>query len=711
MTAQPQAPANAALTALLEPRSIALAGVSARKGSVGRQALRTLRRFGFTGDVAIIHPRETEIDETPAYRGFAEVPHGIDLVMIFTAAGDVPSVLAQAADSGAGAAIVFSAGFGESTNGELDAEIRQITARTGIRVLGPNCQGIINTRSGAAASFTNAASAPDLGAIAPIGYVGQSGAIGGSVFDLLRERGLRPAFWASTGNQLDIDVTEVASWVVSEGVARFLVLYIEQIPPARQWEALCAGARDAGVTLALLRSGLSDAGRAAIASHTGSLVPSDKAFELIGERYGVIPVASVEAAVGLAGAWSCHPPGVRLGIVTTSGGAGGIAADLAEAYGLRTGRLSERTRERLREVLPGFAAVGNPVDVTAQLLLTDPEAFRDVCRLVARDPGVDHLVVIMTVVVGVIAERFAAAVSALQAEDGISVSVVYIASHDRTQVTRAALAAAGVAVFDDIQAMVQALSAITRVTGPGRQAEPAPPAPHAGEQDAEIVTEWAGRQLLDSFGIDRPAGLLATSAAEAERIAAQLGDGLVMKVQSAQLLHKSEAGAVRVGVAPGAAAAAYGELVAAARQYAPEAVIDGVLVQRMAQPGIELLVGVQGPRDGYPPVITVGAGGLAVEIFADVATAIVPLDEAAALTLLRRLKVWPLLAGYRGRAGADVGHVARAIARIGDLAVSVGDRLIDLEINPLIVHESGSGADAVDFLARLRPAIGMAAGD
>jgi acetate---CoA ligase (ADP-forming) len=711
VTAQSQAPANAALTALLEPRSIALAGVSARKGSVGRQALRTLRRFGFAGEVAIIHPRETEIDETPAYRGFADVPHGIDLVMIFTAAADVPSVLAQAADAGAAAAIVFSAGFGESTNAELDAEIRQIAGRTGIRVLGPNCQGVINTRSGAAASFTNAASAPDLGAIAPIGYVGQSGAIGGSVFDLLRERGLRPAFWASTGNQLDIDVTEVASWVVREGVARFLVLYIEQIPPARQWEALCAAARDAGVTLALLRSGLSDAGRAAIASHTGSLVPSDKAFELIGERYGVIPVASVEATVALASAWSCHPPGVRLGIVTTSGGAGGIAADLAEAYGLRTGRLSERTRERLGDVLPGFAAVGNPVDVTAQLLLSDPEAFRDVCRLVARDPGVDHLVVIMTVVVGVIAERFAAAVSALRAEDGISVSVVYIASHDRTQVTRAALAAAGVAVFDDIQAMVQALGAITRVTGPGREAEPAPPAAHADDQDVEVVTEWAGQQLLDSFGIDRPPGLLATSAAEAERLAAHLGDGLVMKVQSAQLLHKSEAGAVRVGVAPGAAAAAYGELVAAARQYAPGAVIDGVLVQRMAQPGIELLVGVQGPRDGYPPVITVGAGGLAVEIFADVATAIAPLDEATALTLLRRLKVWPLLAGYRGHAGADLGHVARAIARIGDLAVSVGDRLIDLEINPLIVHESGSGADAVDFLARLRPATGVAAGD
>jgi len=182
-------------------------------------------------------------------------------------------------------------------------------------------------------------------------------------------------------------------------------------------------------------------------------------------------------------------------------------------------------------------------------------------------------------------------------------------------------------------------------------------------------------------------------------------------VQSAQLLHKSDAGAVRVGVAPGAAAAAYHELVAAARAHAPEAVIDGVLLQRVAQPGIELLVGVQGPRDGYPPVITVGAGGLAVEIFADVATAIAPLDEAAALLLLRRLKVWPLLAGYRGRAAADVAYAARVISRIGDLAVSVGDRLIDLEVNPLIVHESGLGADAVDFLARLRPAVGGAVSD
>lgn len=689
------------LSALLDAKSVVMIGVSTRAGSVGRQALRTLRRFRFAGDVAIVHPRESEIDGTPAYRTLDAVPFAVELVMVFTPAAGVVEVLERCVREGVGAAIVFSSGFADVGDAALADGLRIFLQTNAIRVLGPNCQGIINTRSQLAASFTNAASAKVLGEPTPIGYVGQSGALGGSVFDLLRERGLSPSFWASSGNQVDVSVTELAQWAVRERVVELLIIYLEQVPPADELRDLGRSASEAGLRLVVVRSGVSAAGRAAVASHTGSLVPTDKAFDLLCQELGILVLEDLSQAVDLATAWQARLRGRGVGIVTTSGGAGSLAADALDRHGLVVSSLATTTGAALAECLPGFAALQNPVDVTAQLLLTEPGRFREVCQIVARDKGVDHVLVVITVVVGQIARGFAEAVSRLRMEDGVSVSVVYLASHDRTQEVRGMLAAAGVPVFDGLETAARALSGAAPVLD-GNHCRTNRDDSGVADELEIVLSEWRGREILDRHRVPRPAGELATSEAEAVAFARRLPGPLVFKVQSAALTHKSEAGGIRLRVDPERAAQTYREMIDSVRALAGDIAIDGVLVQQMFSGQFELLVGVQGPRNGYPPVVTVGAGGVTVEIHADVSSGLAPLDHDGAERLLRSLRSWPLFAGFRGRAPLDHQAAAAAVAAISELGASFGDRLIDLEVNPLLVGSAGTGSCAADFVLRLR---------
>jgi acyl-CoA synthetase (NDP forming) len=411
--------------------------------------------------------------------------------------------------------------------------------------------------------------------------------------------------------------------------------------------------------------------------------------------------------------------GRSLGILTTSGGAGSLAADAAESCGLTVPALAPETQAALVRHVPGYGAVGNPVDVTAQLMTANVDDFAAVCEAVASDPTVDSVLVVLTNVTGANSERVAGALTSVTA--GAPLSVAYLAAPDATATARATLAAGAVPVFDTVAAAVRTIDRLTRparaapAAGPAATDSSGPPAPPraaaatrasgAPELSAgDVLTEWSGGPLLDAFGITRPAGELVADRAAAEAAAARFAAPVVLKVISADLLHKTDHGGVRVGVEPAAVGAAFDEMVGRVAAELPDAVIDGVLVQCRAAPGVELLVGVTGPADGYPPVVTVGVGGTAVEVYADVASALAPLDEAAALDLLRRLRGFPLLTGYRSAPPADVEAAAAAVAGLSQAAVALGPGLVEIEVNPLIVHRPGSGATAVDLLLRRRAA-------
>jgi acyl-CoA synthetase (NDP forming) len=573
-----------------------------------------------------------------------------------------------------------------------------------MRILGPNCQGIVNVHHKLAGTFSNALWAKRFGEPMPVAYLGQSGAVGGSVFDLGRERGCMPAVWMSTGNQVDVGVVECARYLVEKPDLDVFMLYIEQVPEYGEWYDLCSRAHDLGKRIVVLRSGQSDAGRLATASHTGAITGNSEAFDIVSKRFDVVLAGDVNELVDVAMLWNAgvRRTASRLGIITTSGGMGSVTADIASRHSLDVVTLDQATVARLTGRLSSFAAPQNPVDVTADLVASRPHDFGEVCRAVAEDANVDVVVVVLSAVVGGVATALAAALVEARASSSVPFVIVYLSSHDRTGDVRAILAQAHLPVFDSASQAVRGV-AMTSF---------APHSPTAGAHDiagdrsnrTTVVTEAEATAIFRQAGIQIPEGALVTSRAAAVEIGHQLGGRLVLKVQSPDILHKSGLGLVMVDVGPDDVGASYDQLVARAGARAQAARVLGVLVQRRVHAGTELLVGVQAQALGYPPVVTVGIGGVGVEIYADAASDLLPIDRDRAIGLLRRLRGWPLLDGFRGGEHADLDATVDAIIATSTVAECLGPRLREFEINPLIVHQEGDGATAVDFVAHLAPA-------
>jgi acetate---CoA ligase (ADP-forming) len=691
------------LHALFEPASIAVVGMSREPASYSRRVLGFLRQFDYPGSVVGVHPNLTEVDGVPCYPTLRDIGSPVDLGLVFTPAASVLGVVRDAAESRTKALVVFSSGFAEvgAAGRALQDAIREVAVGAGMRVLGPNCQGVIHVPRRTIASFSNAAGALEPSRVGSVAYVGQSGAAGGAMFDLLRERSVTPAVWVSTGNQADVDVTELTTYLVDDPAIATILVYVEQTPDGVAWDDACRRVREAGKQLVVLHSGATEAGRRAAASHTGALVGERRAFELTSAAHGAVLVDDLDAMidVALARHGGVDRAGRRLAIITTSGGAGSLASDWCERCGLTVAQLSASTVTAIDAMLPDFASSANPVDVTGMFLAAGASRIGDLYRIVSEDAQVDQTLLILTNTVGDWAVEVARSLSDARASCGAPVSVAYLAAADRTVEPRRIMTAAGIPVFRGVAA---ALRAIEAVVPPSRGVEP-PPTPSAPDsRGLTVLTEVEGRALLDEIGVAYSTSVLVASADEAGRAARAIGRPVVLKVLSADLLHKTDVGAVEVGVWPEDAPRAYDALVARIRAGAPYAAIDGVLVQEQVDPGVELLVGVQGSRDGYRPLLTVGIGGTAVEIYGDVTTALAPVDAEGALDLLRALRGWPLLRGYRGRAPVDVDAAARATAAISRLGDYFGEALVDLEVNPLVVH--AHGAHAVDFLCRLRMA-------
>ncbi|HEY3716428.1 MAG TPA: acetate--CoA ligase family protein [Jatrophihabitantaceae bacterium] len=703
--ASPTEGSRPSLEAFLSPASIAVVGVSASGRGLGAATLRTLRKFGYAGDVVAINPKADMIGDVQCYPSLVDVPHRVDLVLLFTSGDQIVTSVEQAAQAGAGAAVVFASGFAElGFQGRVrEQEILRIARESNLRILGPNCQGIVNVHHQLAGTFSNALWARRFGEPMPVAYVGQSGAVGGSVFDLGRERGFMPAVWMSTGNQMDVGVVECTRYLLEKPQLNVFVLYIEQVPEYGEWHDLCSRAHDLGKKIVVLKSGQSDAGRIAIASHTGAITGTSEAFDIVSEHFGVVLASDVNELVDVAMLWTegVRRPASRLGIITTSGGMGSVMADLASQTALEVVALGPSTIAQLTGRLSAFATPQNPVDVTADLVASRPHDFGEVCRAVAEDANVDVVVVLLSAVVGGVARAIAEALVAARASSSTPFVVVYVSSHDRTGDVRAILAEAHLPVFDSVGDAVRALG-ITASDPHAPWAAAHTVTAHARPRTT-VVTESEAAAVLEEAGIDIPDGRLATSRDTAVQIARELGGPLVLKVQSPDVLHKSDLGLVMVDMDPADVGASYDELLARVASSAPGARVLGVLVQRRARVGTELLVGVQAQPLGYPAVVTVGIGGVGVELYADAASDLLPIDRERAIALLRRLRGWPLLDGFRGGKQVDLNATINAIVATSAIATSLGPRLHEFEINPLIVHQDGDGATAVDFVAHLAP--------
>ncbi|GAA4933780.1 acyl-CoA synthetase (NDP forming) [Actinomycetospora succinea] len=667
---------------VLAPRSVALIGATGRADNPMARPLRWLTERGFAGRVHPVNPKYAELGGVPCVASLAEVPGGVDLALALVPAERAAAAVTEAGAAGAAAVVVFASGFAEvgDEGRALQDELVAAARAAGTRVLGPNCQGLYDARSRLFATFTGAGERPLTGS-SGIAYVGQSGAIGGSVLDVAAERGLDLSAWVSTGNEADVSLTEIGRHLVANPEITVLTVYAESLPDPDDYAALAAEARAHATALVVLRSGRSEPGRRAAVSHTGAMLGDDTAFRLVSRRHGVVLVDDVEellaAATMLRGRHG--PAGRSVGLVTSSGGAGILAADRASDAGLAVPELTAETQEKLARLVPAFGAVANPVDVTAQLF-NDGGEFGEVCGIVRADASVDAVLVLLTMLVGETAVALArdlAATVAEQGPDAPPVAVVWMAGEDGTAPARALLREAGIPVFSSIALAVRVLDAVAAPPG----AVPAPTAP----LDPVPGDGW---DLLDALGVRRARSLRSSDPAGD---VAELGGTAVLKAEG--LEHKTESGAVRLGVRTSEAAAVHAELAALPG-------VTGVLVQEQVPAGVELLVSVDGGRDGWPPVLTVGHGGTATEVHRDVVHALAPVTPETARTMLGELRCWPLLEGHRGAPGVDLDAAVDAIVRLSRACDVPG--LGELEVNPLVLRPASRTSDAASLASEAR---------
>jgi acyl-CoA synthetase (NDP forming) len=692
------------LAALFAPRAIAVLGASGREDNPFARPLGYLLERGYPGPVYPVNPGYDVLRGVPCYPSLADLPGPVDLVLMLVSAAEAVRQLPAVAAAGATAAVVFASGFAEigPAGQRLQDELVAVARAHGVRLLGPNCQGIVSVHDRMAATFTAALehSDPRPGNLA---YVGQSGAVGGSVLSLAGERGLGIAAWASTGNQADLTALDIGRHLLDDDRVRVLALYLESTVDGQDFTELARRAHERGTSVLVLQSALSQAGARAAVSHTGALLGSNAAFLATCEAYGVVVADDVEDFIATAQALSVLPraAGRRVAIVTTSGGAGSLAADQAEAGGLVVEDLDDATQATLAALVPDFGAVANPVDVTAQLFKSgSADDFVRVCDAVLADDGVDAVLVALTMVTGAMAATLAQDLAGLWARTSKPIVVVWLAARDQTAEARALLREAGWPVLDSPRTAVRVLRALaTPPVVPGPLSRALPPGARAvlTELAGPVLTEGQAGPLLQALGIAQPEQYLVSSAAEAARAAKELGGPLVVKVQSPQVLHKTELGGIRLGVAVEDAAQVHDELVAAFAGIGPVK----VLLQKMAGPGPELIVGLTNTEPGFPPLLTVGLGGVATELYRDTVSRLAPVDEEQADAMIRALRAAPLLTGFRGQPGVDLTAATRAIARLSQLASALGDRLVELEVNPLRLTGGGEGALALDFLLRL----------
>jgi len=702
------------IDALFHPGSIAIVGASENIERISGRLLYYLKRYGYTKPIYPINPRRDEVQGLTCYPSLLDVPDSVDLVLGMLAAEQSIDTIRQAGQIGAKAAIIYGSGFAETgpEGKELQEQLSAAAREEGVRVLGPNCQGVINLAEGMAASFSRSLDILSL-RVGPVAYLGQSGALGGSVFNLAQERGLGLSMWASTGNQADLDVLDLAEALLEDPTTQVFAVYLETPPDGERYRLLARRIREAGKYLVVLSSGRSAAGKRAVASHTGSMLSPGVAFELASTKEGAILVDDIDELIDVAFMLSADPlpEGKRVGIVTSSGGAGILATDQCEMNGLEVPELPAGVQDRLAALVPSFGALANPVDVTAQLFSEmdsgRPELFREVCLAVGET--VDILIVALTMLTGDIARQLAEDLVAVGQDLHKPLLIAWLVGDELGKPGKDVLAEAGLPVFSSPGAAVRVIAKLverqersgTNTVGPRHESRK--PVDLTPWLTKPTILEGEGTDILRALGVPHPPGKIVTSAPEAESVAEELGGSLVLKVQSSDLLHKTDMGGIRLGVAPKDAPRVYEELVSHIAAVAPRATVRGILIQAMAPPGgQELILGVtQDPAFG--PLLTLGFGGVGTEIYRDVISEVLPISRTGVYNLLESLTGAPLLRGYRGQPSADVEALVDVVCRVADAVEASGGRIQEFEINPLLVYPEGEGVLALDLLIRKSP--------
>ncbi len=707
------------LSKLLWPTSVAVVGASSDTKGLRGRILEILLSHPYGGKVYPVSRSANEVQGVKAYASVDDLPERVDLAVLIIPAEFIVAELERCGRAGIPAVVIPSSGFAEEPGDKgrlMQAQIRDIARRYDMALSGPNTEGFANIAAGLCPTFSPALDqkagplSPDrpLGA-RQVSVISQSGGVGFAFFDRARPRNLQFRHIVTTGNEAALEVADVLDYLISEGGTDVFLLLLEDVKTPAAFIRAAEKALRAGKPIIVGKIGQSEPGVRAVASHTAALAGSQAAYHAVFARYGLIEGRDFDEMLDLAtGFLACGdrlPAGNRVAICTSSGGAGVWMSDACAAEGLEVPVLDDETRRAIDVHLPSYGTSQNPIDSTAQGV--HQLGYAAFAQMAARSPRIDSIILVVTARRSAFLEGDLEKLKALKAESAKPVlmwtytlpserSVEIISEAEYPLFTGALGCARTLRALADYR---RTCEAFLKRPPAGAAAHPARGSVRARLAGAVgVLTEWQARPLLAAYGIGSGEfGRLVHTLEEAVSAARAIGKPVALKVQSPDIPHKTEAGAVMLGIAPEAVADAHARVLLNAKKHAPAAAIDGVLVQPMLAAGREMIVGID--RDErWGPMLMVGFGGVLVEALHDVAVAPVPLDKDAALALLRNLKGAAILGAHRGQPAADVDALVELMIRLSQFTSDHSDLIAEIDLNPIIVHAQGEGVSVADAL-------------
>ena len=699
---------------LVAPRSIAIVGASNDPKSISGQPLRFLLQHGYRGVLYPVNPKYSQIEGVACHPDIASLPDVPDLALILVAARRVPAMLRECGEKGIRYAIVYSSGFAEAgeAGAALQHECADVAHAFGIRVIGPNCQGFVSTGAHVYAGF---------GAPFGVDYrtgglslISQSGGFGCALLLMADELGIGLRHFITTGNEADVSLLDLVDACIDDEKTALIAAYIEGLKDARRLVEVATRALDAGKPLLAWKVGNTVDGAKAAASHTANLGGASALYRTAFRQSGVIEVTDVADLGDYAKAFEAKrlPRGKRIAVVTLSGGAGILITDACSERGMSMPPLSPATLDALRPIVPAFASLANPVDLTAGIL-AEPQIFTDALQIIADDPGIDSIAIMAAAASGDVALAMAEAIVRVHRATDKPLMLAWNARRDMASEAYRVIEAAGVPLYATPVRCGRAFAMLSdyaqaRRTRAAARAEQATASNPLRADTARVLiaqgpadlTEHAAQRLLALYGIGAPKSALAKNHHELRAFARATGFPLVVKVQSPDIPHKTEAGAVRLGIRDEATlVSAFDEIVANARRHVPGARIEGVLAQEEIRDAVEMIVGIDNDPS-FGPAVMCGLGGIYAEVLKDVAWRLAPVTHTQAHAMIRELRAFAMLDGARGKPPCDVDALADAIVAMSAMALDLAPGLKEFDINPLFVLPAGKGVRAGDAFAR-----------
>lgn len=691
-----------AIERLLRPRSVAIVGASATPGALGASVLANLQRLGFGGDIHLINPNRTEIGGRACLKSIDNLPPGVDAAVLAIPRTGVLDAVSALARRKVGAVVIFSSGFAES--GEAgraeQREIARIAAEHGMVIEGPNCLGLVNHVNGVALTFVETPATP-LGERAGVGIVSQSGAMACVLGTILAGRQAGVSYSISTGNEAASGVEDYLEHLIADAQTKAIGLIIEQFRRPREFLALARQAARIGKSLVLLHPGRSSAARRSAATHTGALAGDYALMRAKVGGEGVIMVETLEELGDVLEIIFRSPRPVRPGaaVMAESGAFKALTLDLCEQVGLPLPELTDTSAPALRSAMPPFVAVSNPLDLTAQGLV-DPDIYRRTLLALSSDERFGAIVLCIIQTDSATVERKLPPVMEALRQLKSDRLVVFAGLDEGAQVPAHyinELRALGVAYFRSPERALRAVARLAAAVDRAPLTEPAAIVRSGPSLPSGVIPEYRAKAFLKPLGIPFPAGRLVHTVDEALQAADSLGYPVALKAQSAELSHKSDAGGVVLRLSDrGALTEGWQRLHSNIAKARPGLALDGVLVEAMGRPGVELIIGGRNDPD-WGPVVLAGFGGVQAELLKDIRLILPGRSRQAVIEELCRLQCGALLRGYRGSPALDLVALADLIVRLGRVLSDVAS-IREVDLNPVIAYPAGHGVMALDAL-------------